>query len=53
VYTSARDVDVRDCAPQPLIRSNFLAEFRTEVDKAKVRRNLGINEKNDLFWGNI
>lgn len=53
VYTSARDVDVRTCAPQPLIRSNFLAEFRTEADKARARRNLGINEENDLFWGNI
>lgn len=53
VYTSARDVDVRTCASQPLIRSNFLAEFRTEADKAKARRNLGINEENDLFWGNI
>lgn len=53
VYTSARDVDVRACAPQPLIRSNYFAEFRTEADKAKARRNLGINEENDLFWGNI
>lgn len=53
VYTSARDVDVKTCAPQPLVRSNFLAEYRTEADKAKVRRNLGINEENDLFWGNI
>ena len=53
VYTSARDVDVRACAPQPLLRSNYFAEFRTEADKAKARRNLGINEENDLFWGNI
>lgn len=53
VYTSARDVDVRTCAPQPLLRSNYFAEFRTEADKAKARRNLGINEENDLFWGNI
>lgn len=53
VYTSARDVDVRTCAPQPLIKSNYFAEFRTETEKAKARRNLGINEENDLFWGNI
>lgn len=53
VYTSARDVDVKTCAPQPLIRSNYFAEFRTETEKARARRNLGINEENDLFWGNI
>ena len=46
-------MDVRTCAPQPLLRSNYFAEFRTEADKAKARRNLGINEENDLFWGNI
>lgn len=53
VYTSVRDVDVQTNAPQPLLRSNYFAEFRTEADKAKARRNLGINEENDLFWGNI
>ena len=32
----------------------FMKEGRKdEADKAKARRNLGINEENDLFWGNI
>lgn len=54
VYTSARDVDVRQCDnPILLEKRNFLSEFRTELDKAKARRNLGIFEGDDLTWENI
>lgn len=32
---------------------NFLGEFKTEVDKARVRYNLGIPDKYSFNWGNI
>lgn len=51
IYTSARNVDVRNCEPQPLIKSNYLAEFRTKLEQAKARQNLGV--KDDIIWGNI
>lgn len=50
IYTSARDVDVRECKPQQLLRQNYLNEFRTEIEKAKARESLGIYP---LLWGNI
>lgn len=36
-----------------LLRNNFLSEFRTAVEKAKVRQNLGIADSETLIWGNI
>lgn len=33
--------------------SNFLGEFRTEVDKARARFNLGIPDEYNFNWGNI
>ena len=36
-----------------LLRNNFLSEFRTALEKAKVRANLGIADSETLFWGNI
>jgi len=39
--------------PLPLLRDNFLSEYRTELDKAKVRKNLGIADEATLVWGNI
>lgn len=33
--------------------SNFLCEFRTEVDKARARFNLGIPDEYNFNWGNI
>ena len=39
--------------PIPLLRDNFLGEYRTELEKAKVRKNLGIPDENSLSWGNI
>lgn len=36
-----------------LLKANFLSEFRTALEKAKVRANLGIADSETLFWGNI
>lgn len=36
-----------------LLKNNFLGEFRTAIEKAKVRANLGIADSETLFWGNI
>lgn len=45
--------EVMKAGPIPLIKENFLSEFRTEVEKAKARKNLGIADENSLLWGNI
>lgn len=37
----------------PLVKSKYLSEFRTELEKAKVRKNLGIADDTSLLWGNI
>lgn len=37
----------------PLIKTKYLSEFRTELEKAKVRKNLGIADDASLLWGNI
>ena len=39
--------------PIPLMKSNYLGEFRTALEKAKARRNLGIGDEYTLTWGNI
>ena len=39
--------------PIPLLRDKFLGEYRTELEKAKVRKNLGIPDENNMEWGNI
>jgi uncharacterized protein YoxC len=39
--------------PIPLMKSNYLGEFRTQLEKAKARRNLGIGDEYSLTWGNI
>lgn len=39
--------------PIPLLKENYLHEFRTEVEKAKARANLGIGDAYSLQWGNI
>lgn len=36
-----------------LLKNNFLSEFRTALEKAKVRANLGIADSETLLWGNI
>ena len=35
------------------MKSNYLGEFRTQLEKAKARRNLGIGDEYTLSWGNI
>lgn len=39
--------------PIPLMKSNYLGEFRTQLEKAKARKNLGIGDEFLLTWGNI
>lgn len=39
--------------PIPLMKSNYLGEFRTQLEKAKARKNLGIGDEFSLTWGNI
>ena len=39
--------------PIPLMKSNYLGEFRTQLEKAKARKNLGIGDQFLLTWGNI
>lgn len=44
------------CAPPPqgaLLKTNFLSEFVTEVDKQRARFNLGIPDESSFNWGNI
>ena len=36
-----------------LQRKNYLSEFKTEMDKIRARRNLGIPDDYSLSWGNI
>lgn len=62
IYTSVSDADIVPCGkrgqniksdPIPLLRNNYLGEYRTELEKAKVRKNLGIADEQSLQWGNI
>lgn len=39
--------------PIPLLKTNYLGEYKTEIEKAKVRQNLGISDEHNLQWGNI
>ena len=60
-YTSVKNANLVDCGkkqhipsqPSPLLKDNFLGEFRTELDKKKVLANLGIASDLILEWGNI
>lgn len=57
-YTSVNNANLVDCGkkqhipsqPSPLLRDNFLGEFRTELDKKKVLVNLGIATDLSLEW---
>lgn len=57
-YTSVKNANIVDCGrkqhipsqPLPLIRDNFLGEYRTELDKKKVLANLGIATDLSLEW---
>ena len=60
-YTSVKNANLVDCGkkqhipsqPTPLLKENFLGEFRTELDKKKVLAALGIASDLSLEWGNI
>jgi hypothetical protein len=60
-YTSVNNANLVDCGkkqhissqPSPLLKDNFLGEFRTELDKKKVLANLGIATDLVLEWKNI
>lgn len=57
-YTSVKNANLVDCGkkqhipsqPFPLIKDNFLGEFRTELEKKKVLANLGIATDLSLEW---
>lgn len=57
-YTSVKNANLVDCGkkqhipsqPIPLIRDNYLGEYRTELDKKKVLANLGIATDLSLEW---
>lgn len=57
-YTSVKNANLVDCGKKqhipsqqfPLLRDNFLGEFRTELDKKKVLANLGIVTELSLEW---
>lgn len=62
IYTQIHNADLVSCdkkgtviksEPIPLLKTNYLDEFRTELEKAKVRKNLGIADEHSLQWGNI
>ena len=57
-YTSVKNANVVDCGrrkpvpsqPLPLLRDNYLGEYRTDLDKKKVLANLGIATDLSLEW---
>ena len=62
IYTSVSDANLVSCGkkgqhitsePIPLLRDKFLGEYRTELERAKVRRNLGILDDQVIEWKNI
>ena len=62
IYTTVSNADIKPCGskcqviksePIPLLRDKYLGEYRTELEKAKVRKNLGIADEASLLWGNI
>lgn len=62
IYTSVSNADIVPCGkkgkpiksePIPLLRDKYLGEYRTELERAKVRKNLGIADEYSLLWGNI
>ena len=58
IYTSVKNANLVDCGkkqhipsqPFPLLKENYLGEFRTELDKKKVLANLGIATTLSLEW---
>lgn len=61
-YTQVSNANIVSCGkkgetiksdPIPLLKKNYLGEYRTALEKAKVRKNLGIGDEFNLQWGNI
>lgn len=62
IYTSVSNANITPCDkkgkpiksdPIPLLRDKYLGEYRTELERAKVRKNLGIADDQSLLWGSI
>ena len=62
IYTSVNNANLVSCGkkgqhitsePIPLLRDKYLSEYRTELEKAKVRRNLGIKDDQKIAWGQL
>lgn len=62
IYTSVNNANQISCGkkgkivtsePIPLLRDKYLGEYRTELERAKVRKNLGIADESSLIWGGI
>lgn len=62
IYTQVSNADIVSCGkkgqviksdPIPLLRNNYLGEYRTELEKAKVRQNLNIPDTVVQKWGNL
>lgn len=62
IYTAVTNAENVPCGkkgqlvksePIPLLRDKYLGEYRTELEKAKVRKNLGIADDSNLQWGNL
>lgn len=57
-YTSVKNANIVDCGkkqhipsqPLPLLRNNYLGEYRTDLDRKKVLANLGIATDLSLEW---
>lgn len=49
VFSKPLDIHFTQC----LQKDNYLSEFVTEIDKAKVRENLGISDEYTMTWENI
>lgn len=62
IYTSITNANLTPCgkkgcvipsAPTPLLKEKYLGEFRTALEKAKVRKNLGIKDDQSITWGQL
>lgn len=61
IYTQVSNANLVPCNkkeaiksdPIPLLKHNFLGEYRTALEKAKVRKNLGIADTETMEWGNL
>lgn len=62
IYTQVSNADIVSCGkkgetiksdPIPLLKNKYLGEYRTALEKAKVRKNLGIADSVVQKWGNI